>query len=212
MAFRCDGKGVGIGRRLLVAGGMLALTGARAIEVDPHSRHAKIAPAVRRTVVRYQVPDIRLVRDDGRSVRLPEEIEDGRPVVLAFIYTSCTTICPVTSQTMSEVQARLGPTRDKVHLMSVSIDPEHDTPARLREYARRFAAGPDWQHYTGTLAASQTAQIAFGVYRGEKMNHAPAILVRPLPAAGWVRIDGFATAEGVLAELPEYCTQKTASR
>jgi protein SCO1/2 len=86
--------------------------------------------------------------------------------------------------------------------MSISIDPEQDTPARLREYAKTFHAGPEWQHYTGALAASQGAQRAFDVYRGDKMDHAPAVLIRRAPGTEWRRIDGFATAEQVLAELP----------
>lgn len=153
-------------------------------------------------MLRYQVPDVELVREDGRHVQLPAEMNDGRPVVLAFIYTSCTTVCPLTSQTLSLVQQKLGDVRDSVHIMSISIDPEQDTPARLRAYARTFRAGPQWQHYTGTLAASQGAQRAFDVYRGDKMDHAPAVLIRRAPGAEWVRIDGFATAEQVLAELP----------
>jgi protein SCO1/2 len=122
--------------------------------------------------------------------------------VLAFIYTSCTTVCPLTSQALAMVQQKLGQARDRVHIMSISIDPEQDTPARLRQYAKSFRAGPEWQHYTGTLAASQVAQRAFDVYRGDKMDHAPAILIRSSPGADWVRLDGFATAGQVLAELP----------
>ena len=129
----------------------------------------------------------------------------GRPAVLAFIYTSCTTVCPVLTSVLATLQARLGETRDQVHLLSISIDPEYDTPARLHEYARRFGAGPQWNHYTGTLAASQAAQKAFDVYRGDKMKHQPGVLVRPLPGAKWVRIDGFASPDDLLAELPEYC-------
>src|SRR5205807_3818977 len=53
-------------------------------------------------------------------------------------------------------------------LVSISIDPEEDTPARLREYAQQYAAGPSWQHYTGTAAASVAAQRAFEVYRSEE--------------------------------------------
>src|SRR5262249_61821620 len=47
----------------------------------------------------YQVPDVRLLRDDGRSVSLPQEMNDGRPVVLNFIFTSCSSVCPLLSQT-----------------------------------------------------------------------------------------------------------------
>jgi protein SCO1/2 len=172
-------------------------------EEHAHHHHTTDAGGTRRSVLHYQVPDVELVRDDGRHVSLPAEMNDGRPVVLAFIYTSCTTVCPLTSQTLSLVQQKLGDVRDRVHIMSISIDPEQDTPARLREYAKTFHAGAQWQHYTGTLAASQGAQRAFDVYRGDKMDHAPAVLVRRAPGGEWVRIDGFATAEQVLAELPD---------
>ena len=105
-------------------------------------------------------------------------------------------------QTTSELQTKLGAARNSVHLMSITIDPEHDSPSRLRDYASKFGAGPERQHYTGTLAASQAAQQAFDVYRGDKMDHAPATLVRTAPGARWARIDGFATADQLLAELP----------
>jgi len=168
---------------------------------DMHAHHHMVAPEVTRSTARYSAPDVKLVRDDGAKVTLRDELEDGRPVVLSFIYTTCTTVCPLTSQTLSELQGKLGAARDSVHLMSISIDPEHDTPPRLREYAHRFGAGPEWQHYTGTLAASTTAQQAFAVYRGDKMNHTPTTLVRTAPGGTWVRIDGFASSDQILAEL-----------
>ncbi len=175
---------------------------------DPHAVHLAAVRAANRSMADYAVPDLSLVRDDGRRVSLKSEIDDGRPVVLAFIYTSCTTVCPVVSHVMADLQARLGDARDRVHLVSISIDPEYDTPARLHAYAQRFGAGPEWQHYTGTLEASREAQRAFGVYRGDKMDHTPAMLVRPLPDARWVRIDGFATPDQLLAELPSYCVPR----
>jgi len=127
-------------------------------ESDPHAHHHHAIPETTRSLADYHAPDLRLVRDDGRTVRLSDELDDGRPVVLSFIYTTCTSICPVTSQTLSELQGKLGAARDGVHLMSISIDPEQDTPARLREYAKKFGAGPEWQHYTGTVAASTASQ------------------------------------------------------
>jgi protein SCO1/2 len=68
------------------------------VESDPHAhhRHMMEAPApVRRSEMAYQVPAVRLVRDDGKAVALQDELAGDRPVVLAFIYTSCTTVCPL---------------------------------------------------------------------------------------------------------------------
>jgi protein SCO1 len=152
------------------------------------------------TSAEYTVPDIQLVRDDGKSVSLPAEMNDGRPVLLNFIFTSCGTICPLMSQIFAQFQHRLGPDGGGVHLMSISIDPEQDTPARLREYAAQFGAGAGWQHYTGTLQASLAAQRAFDVYRGDKMSHSPVTLLRAAPGQPWRRIDGFVTPDQLLRE------------
>ena len=76
-----------------------------------------------------------------------------------------------------------------------------DTPARLRDYAKKFGAGPQWHHYTGTVGASIASQRAFGVYRGDKMSHTPVMLVRAAPNARWVRFEGFASADQLLAAL-----------
>jgi protein SCO1/2 len=155
-------------------------------------------PAVTSSSVQYVVPDVALVRQDGKTVSLPKEMNDGRPVVLNFIFTTCGSICPLMSQVMGQFQRKLGPEGRHVHLMSISIDPEEDTPPRLREYASQFGAGPGWNHYTGTLSASQAAQRAFGVYRGDKMSHTPVTLVRAAPGQPWLRIDGFVTPDQLL--------------
>ena len=154
--------------------------------------------AVREHEVNLTIPPLKLVRDDGRAVQLDRELNDGRPVLINFIYTTCFGICPISSQTFSQFQARLGGEAEKVHLVSVSIDPEEDTPSVLHKYAKKYNAGPSWNHYTGTSEASISAQKAFQVYKGDKMNHDPFTLMRAAPGKPWVRIDGFATAEDLL--------------
>ena len=153
------------------------------------------AATVSRSSVSYEPPAVTMVRADGKSVSLPRELDDGRPVLLNFIFTTCSSICPLTSRTLEEFQHKLGAEADKVHMMSISIDPEQDTPARLREYARKFHAGPAWHYYTGTVAASLATQKAFDVYRGEKMSHTPVTLMRAAPGKPWLRIEGFVTPD-----------------
>ena len=172
-----------------------------AASADPHAHHHATRAETSRRVVAYTVPAVRLVRDDGQRVALPDELNDGRPVVLNFIFTSCTTICPLTSQTFAQLQQKLGADRDRVRLVSISIDPEQDTPARLAAYARKFGAGPEWHYYTGTVAASVATQRAFDVYRGDKMNHGPVTLLRAAPDQPWIRIEGFASATDLLGEI-----------
>jgi len=170
---------------------------------DPHDHHhhMEMAPESGRIMVGvYNLPNVELVREDGKTVSLLKELNDGRPVILNFIYTTCTTVCPVTSQTFSLLQTALASEKNKVHLVSISIDPEQDTPARLQQYAKKFGAGSAWNHYTGSVAASIAAQHAFDVYRGDKMNHNPVTFLRAKPGRPWLRIDGFSTAADLLTQ------------
>ena len=188
-----------------------ASSGADEAAPDPHAHHRHMMqapPTVVRSTVNYEAPDIALVRSDGARVKFAHELDDGRPVLLDFIYTTCTTICPVMTQTFAEVQKRLGRDAVKVKMVSVSIDPEEDTPARLTEYAKRYQAGAQWTFYTGTVEASVAAQRAFDAYRGDKMNHAPVTFFRGAPGQPWVRLDGFATPEAVLGEVRTDIAQK----
>ncbi len=169
---------------------------------EQHEHHQTAAqPDVTRREVNYQVPDVMVVREDGKEVSFLKELDDGRPVMVNFIYASCSTVCPIFSHVFAKVQTKLGASAKKIHMVSVSIDPENDTPAKLIEYARKFKAGPQWNHYTGTLEASIAIQKAFDAYRGDKMDHPQLILIRGAPGKSWVRLDGFASPDAVIKEL-----------
>ena len=88
----------------------------------------------------------------------------------------------------------------KAKMVSISIDPEFDTPQRLQEYALKFGATARWQHYTGSRHTVLAIQKAFNVYRGDKMNHFAVTFLRGAPARPWVRLEGFATPEDLASE------------
>jgi protein SCO1/2 len=204
-----------IGRRYLIAAAVMGaslLTGVAPADSGPaaddvHAHHHMSDDAdVRRSEAHYVIPSVTLIRDDGKPVALPAELDDGRPVVLNFVYTSCTTICPLSSQVFEQFQDDLGAAHGPVHLVSISIDPEQDTPARLRAYAAQFHAQRGWNHYSGTMASIVAVQKAFNAYRGDKMSHTPLTLVRAAPGKPWVRFDGFARADDLMAEFKSWET------
>lgn len=179
----------------------IALLGSFAAQAHNMADHDAMASnGIKLSRADYAVPDIWMVREDGKRVKLPTELNDGRPVVLNFVYTTCPGICPMMSQVFSQFQEILGTRSSEVHMVSISIDPEQDTPSRLRVYAKKFNAGSQWQHYTGTVAASIAAQKAFAAYSGDKMRHDPLTLMRAKPGSAWVRLDGLATAEDLLRQ------------
>lgn len=164
--------------------------------------------AYTRSVAAYSIPDLKLVDMNGTAVSLREGLGGNDPVMLNFIYTSCSAICPVMSATFHHVQDQLGAERGRVRMVSISIDPEHDTPAALKAYAGKFRAGPQWRMLTGSTESSIAAQRAFGVYRGDKMNHAPATFIRAGGAdRPWVRLDGFASAPDIIREYRQLASR-----
>ncbi|MAG32892.1 MAG: hypothetical protein CL908_18600 [Deltaproteobacteria bacterium] len=155
----------------------------------------------------YQTPDVVLLGQDGQEHSLLALLDSEKPVMLNFIFTSCTTICPVMTSTFREVERQLGPERERVQMVSISIDPEHDSPARLAEYAQVRGAGEPWSFLTGDLALIRQTQIAFDVYRGNKMNHVPMTFLRASSDEPWLRLDGFAAASDIVREYRELRTE-----
>lgn len=190
---------------LLSGSAALATSGLALAEMEnPHQHHHMMMAesiAYQSTLADYEVPDVKLVDVQGAPVSLREDLADDAPVMLNFIFTSCTSICPVMSSTFQQVQQQLGEESGKVRMVSISIDPEQDTPARLQAYADRYQAGPNWQMLTGTVENSIAVQRAFDAYRGDKMNHAPATYLRAGGAGSpWLRLDGFASASDIISE------------
>ncbi len=190
---------------LLIATGVCLASAALAQEgskgaAHQHNHAAMAATELKRSEASYSIPALTLVRQDGKKVSFPAELDDGRPVLLQFMYTSCTTICPVTTQMFSRVQDKLGKEHDKFHMLSISVDPEYDTPVRLNSFAKKLGAGSQWQFYGGTLESSVALQKAFDAFRGDKMNHVPVTYLRAAPGKPWIRIDGLRTPEDIIRE------------
>ncbi len=156
-----------------------------------------------RSVHRYDIPNLTLLDDRGEKTSLQEALDSGRPVLLNFIFTSCTTICPLLSATFGQVQEDLGEERKQVRMISITIDPEYDTPERLRAYGTRFHAGQQWSFLTGAPQDIVSVQKAFDAYRGGKTNHEPLTFLRGASDEPWVRLDGVTPAADVIRELKQ---------
>jgi len=161
---------------------------------------ATVADSYKRSVKTYLIPDVVLTDFDDHPVRLRELLATNDPVMLNFVFTTCSTICPVTTKVLSDVPARLGAEAKRLRLVSISIDPENDTPLQLKAYAKSFQAGERWKFLTGSTQDVRTVLFALDSYRGDKMNHVPVTLMRQTAGKSWVRIDGFATPDELVRE------------
>ena len=189
---------------------VLALAASTRGQHDRHEGHGTkpAAPRYTRAFAAYAPPDVTLTDADGKRVKLSSALGGDGPVMLQFIFTTCPAVCPVMSATFAAAQARLGPESEKVRMVSISIDPEHDTPERLREYARRFKAGPRWLFLTGGAEEITSVRKAFDAYPGDnKMRHQPLTFLRRSGGKPWVRLDGLTSAAQLVGEY-ERLTQQ----
>jgi protein SCO1/2 len=134
--------------------GMLAWAApAQAHEAGPEERLPTIGAA----------PDFALTSQDGKEVRL--EDFRGRVVAVAFIYASCPDVCPLLTDKMARVQDALGPDFGaKVAFVSITTDPERDTPEVLKGYAEAFEADlAGWSFLTGRPEAVREVAKRYGV-------------------------------------------------
>ena len=185
-------------RSALLLGACLLVTAHQPGQAEEgHEHHAAAPERYTRSVARYQIPDVTLVDTNGSRVPLRAELDRKGPLLLQFMFTTCATVCPVLTGTFAAARERL----QDVHIVSISIDPEQDTPARLREYAGRFHAGRQWRFLTGRLEDVVAVQNAFDAYRGDKMRHLPLTFLRASPREPWVRLDGFLSAAELDAEV-----------
>jgi cytochrome oxidase Cu insertion factor (SCO1/SenC/PrrC family) len=140
----------------------------------------------------YPAPAVTLRNQHGKKVAFDELMTFDGPVLLNFIFTSCATICPVQSATFGQTQEDIAAIEPDYLMVSVSIDPEYDTPARLREYAALHGAGDHWMLLTGQFDDIFQVVRAFdAVYKGEnKMYHRPLTFLRASRDAPWLRLEG----------------------
>jgi protein SCO1 len=185
----------------LACASLWALPVQAAEQAKPASTTAgKKAYAVDRNL-NVAIPKLKLVKSDGKKIDLREELASDGPLIMNFVFISCSSICPIMSATFSAVHTRLGERAQGMRMISISIDPEYDTPAKLAEYAAGLNASKDWYFLTGTSAAVRKVQEAFGVYRGDKMNHTPIVLLRKDKHSPWVKIEGLVAPDDIIAEL-----------
>jgi protein SCO1/2 len=165
---------------------------ALAHSADEHAGHDMGAKTVKPQTAQIKFADVALLDQSGKVVSLEKDLVGNKIVVMGFIYTSCTTVCPVVSSIMGKVQQQLGHrVGTEVQLVSISIDPQRDDPKRLNDYARTFQKGPGWSWLTGSPQSVTATLKGLGAYSGDFKNHSPLILVGDGNSRFWTRYYGF---------------------
>ncbi len=166
---------------------------------DHHAHHrAMMAEKAKEGNVHVQIHDEVLRDQDGREVRFKRDILDDRVVVMDFVYTTCTTVCPVLTALMKKLQDRLGERLGKdVFLVSVTVDPVHDTPSKLKAYASRHGAKAGWIWLTGEKHRVDKVLKGLGAYSADYTQHPAMVLVGDAGSGTWKRFYGFPSIDQI---------------
>ena len=137
-------------------------------------------------------PDIVLTTQDGAKVRFYEDLVKGKNVAVNVVYTSCRDECPLETARMAEVQRLLGDRMGKdIFFLSISIDPEKDTPQVLKAYTGKFGVGPGWLFLTGKKDDIKALTRKLGLSRTSdafsKDGHASSLMLGNDANGQWMR-------------------------
>ena len=147
-----------------------------------------------------QNANVPLITQDGQEVHFYDDVIKGKTVAVTFIYTQCMFACPLQTARMAQVQKILGDRVGKdIFFYSISIDPDHDTPAVLKEYMQDFDIGPGWTFLTGKRADVDLLAYRLGLAEDTNITagpgrdldgHTPHLLIGNEPTNQWLRDSG----------------------
>jgi protein SCO1/2 len=161
----------------------------------------KSTPQPRSAAADYN-PNVLLRTQDDRPVHFYDDIIKGKVVLINFMFTTCTSICPPMTANLFKVQELLKAELGKqVHMVSISVDPETDTPVVLKEYAQRFSARPGWFFLTGAKADIEAVVAKMGDTSRDKLKHSGMLLIGNDPAKQWQKGFAMAPPEEIVATV-----------
>lgn len=176
-------------------------------DAGEHSQHQatpeNAQPAAARTI-ELKLVEAKLIDQHGTTLDFKADVVGRKIVVMDFVYTTCTTVCPVLSALLAQVQDKLGSRAGSdVALVSMSVDPVRDTPARLKEHSARYQAGPGWTWLTGQKQVMDGVLKSLGAYTSNFVDHPSLVMVGDGQTGKWTRYYGFPDPDQIVAKVNE---------
>ena len=168
----------------------------------------KAAPESASSFSSMSIPDAQVLDQNGKQLNFYSDLVKDKTVAINFIFTTCTAICPSLAATFRRVQQDAATRGVEVQLISVSVDPTTDTPERLRDFATKFKAGPNWTFVTGDKARIDSVLQALGAAVSNKNDHTPMILIGNDASDYWTRAYGLTSPVKIVDLLADAAKRK----
>ena len=193
---------------------LLVFTSHAWADEDPHAKHRAMMKQKSEPALESADVDLRdrpLVTQHGEEVMFVSDVIGDNIVVMDFVYTTCTTICPVLSALFNQVQTKLGDqVGDDVWLVSMSVDPIRDTPQRMKAYSAKHHAGDGWLWLTGPKPVVDEVLVGVGAYTTNFEDHPTMVLIGDGRTGEWKRLFGFPNPDRIVKAVNEMKQRRAA--
>ncbi len=153
--------------------------------------------------------DVVLVNQSGEKLRFYSDLIKGRVVIINVFFSSCHGSCPVMMRTFQKLQDWLGERLGKdAYLISMSVDPNMDTPEKLKEYAAQLKARPGWHFVTGEKKSLELALRKIGQYVEVREDHSNIFIVGNEATRLWKKAFGLAKIEDIITVVESVLNDK----
>lgn len=197
----------------------LALSAAVPATAGAATRATAAPPPEKPSPAKGYQPNMPLVTQDGKAVKFYDDLIKDRVVLIHFMFTTCQSICPPMVENLRKVQQILQPALGdelgkRFLILSISVDPETDTPAVLKAYADRRGVGPGWLFLTGKRADVETLLAKLGEEYKDKFRHSGMALIGSDAARSFKKVFAMAPPEELaetmrkMAALPRAAAQE----
>jgi len=166
----------------------------------PHEHHQATTPSPggekanappTQAYISLTIPDLEVKDQNGNKLHFYTDLIKGKVVVINFIYTDCTYVCPMQGTSFSKLQSALGDRLGKdVYLVSVSTDPVTDTPERLKAWGEKFGAQQGWKLVTGEKTPMDKLLLALSGDSARKGVHSAIAIIGSEAKGLWIRAYG----------------------
>lgn len=157
--------------------------------IDEAAGKAEGKPATEEDAAARYFPNTTLLTQDNRPVRFYDDLLKGKVVLINFLFTTCKGVCSPMTANLARVQKQLGPRAGRdVLMISISVDPETDTPAVLKKYADAFKAQPGWYFLTGEKKNVDLVLAKLGGYVEDKQQHTSTLIIGNVKTGEWMKV------------------------
>ena len=151
--------------------------------------------------LREHFPNVPLVTQDKKTVRFYDDLIKGKVLIIQFMFTNCEQFCLTVTPNLVRVQTELQKRGARgVTMISITVDPVHDTPGVLKEYASKFHVQPGWQFLTGQKSDIDQIRRGLGVYDPDdkKIEHMNVLTIGKESSGQWLAIEGLAKPDDIV--------------